>query len=596
MQSRSLIPGLDVDPFGLDANRVLVVILHGWSTDPRSMGDLSNAARGAFVGEFGVDLYVPKLAYSKWNSFASPDDVTSKLLGELDEICVGDRYSRIILVGHSIGGVIARRLFLVAVGMNEIVPSEGSLQDQQIRSWGVRICRIITLGALNRGWIRSGRLGWAESLVTTLVAAAGHGWPGTKSPTLFQFRRGAPFIVGTRLQWLALQRDPSRTRPVVVQLLGTQDNLVAPDDAVDFAVDGVTASNYFYIELPQTNHGDAIVFTASRSDPDGCYGERRKNLFKAALVEEGASLGGRSVRRDFLADTLPAPSDEQVKEVVFVIHGIREDGYWTRRVAQKILETAADRGDGKRDAYRTITASYGYFAMLPFIWPWLRRQKVEWFMDEFVGAVVRYPRAQFSYVGHSNGTYLLARALLDYPATTFRNVLFAGSVVRRDYDWRQMITSGRVRLVVNMVAAADWVVAIFPSGLESLRSFDLGGAGFGGFRQVVEGDELHEVRYVAGSHGAALVESQWPQIAKFIVNDAVPGLPDPDYVTDQSRLLQIASRFSGVIILAILFMTIIVPGIVVLSVIARLSGADAALWISASFVYLQFLWFVITRL
>ena len=104
--------------------------------------------------------------------------------------------------------------------------------------------------------------------------------------------------------------------------------------------------------------------------------------------------------------------------------------------------------------------------MLPFILPWVRQEKVEWLMDEYVGAKARYPNASFSYVGHSNGTYLLARALRDYPAVRFRNVLFAGSVVRRDYRWDQAIRAGQVICVVNMVATSDWVVAIFPSGLD----------------------------------------------------------------------------------------------------------------------------------
>ncbi|MGI8569765.1 MAG: hypothetical protein ACR2KT_12195 [Methylocella sp.] len=175
--------------------------------------------------------------------------------------------------------------------------------------------------------------------------------------------------------------------------------------------------------------------------------------------------------------------------------------------------------------------------MLPFVLPWIRRQKVEWLMDAYVGLRARYPEAEFSYVGHSNGTYLVARALEDYPGACFRDVLFAGSVVRRDFNWDRYFTAQRVSKVLNIVATKDWVVALFPMGLEPLRKildFDLGGAGFGGFdqaapRRVPKIPNLDEVRYVEGAHSAGLVETQWQHIANFIVKDVVPSPNDLEY-------------------------------------------------------------------
>jgi hypothetical protein len=79
---------------------------------------------------------------------------------------------------------------------------------------------------------------------------------------------------------------------------------------------------------------------------------------------------------------------------------------------------------------------------------------------------------------------MVARALDDYPAARFRNVLFAGSVVRRNYDWAALLSTNRVRKVLNLVATRDAVVALFPMGLEPLSLFDLGGAGFAGFYQA----------------------------------------------------------------------------------------------------------------
>jgi len=65
-------------------------------------------------------------------------------------------------------------------------------------------------------------------------------------------------------------------------------------------------------------------------------------------------------------------------------------------------------------------------------------------------------------------------------------IVFAGSVVRRDYDWDYVINERKqVELVRNYVASDDWVVALFPRFFEQwpMRYLgnDLGSAGFNGF-------------------------------------------------------------------------------------------------------------------
>jgi len=172
--------------------------------------------------------------------------------------------------------------------------------------------------------------------------------------------------------------------------------------------------------------------------------------------------------------------------------------------------------------------------MLPFLVPSRRRKKVEWLMDHYVEAKVLYPNARFSYIGHSNGTYLVARAFELYSGCRFENVVFAGSVVRRSYDWGRAIQAGQVDAVLNYVAAADRVVAYLPAAWELIRIQDVGSAGHNGFEQAgregsklgqrsfPQGDQrqgwLYERGYLPGGHEAALVERNWDDIAQFIVN------------------------------------------------------------------------------
>jgi hypothetical protein len=63
--------------------------------------------------------------------------------------------------------------------------------------------------------------------------------------------RGSPFITNLRLQWLALRRWKIQQglQPIealTVQLLGTVDDLVPPDDNLDL----VTGKNFVYRTMP----------------------------------------------------------------------------------------------------------------------------------------------------------------------------------------------------------------------------------------------------------------------------------------------------------------------------------------------------------
>lgn len=599
---------------GPENGRYLVVILHGWLGTPAKMNDVKTAVCNAYGSE--PDFYVPLLDYANFFTTTPAAKIVNQILGNMDKICDSPaKYGKIVLVGISIGAVFARRLFLAATDVHETVPNEKELSNAGRRPWVDKVERIVTLGGLNRGWLSSGRLSWVESFFTNLLGLMGGLWPGTRRPTIFEVRRGAPFIVQTRLQWLAF-RSPylrqsselDKQKPLVIQLLGTQDNLVAPDDAVDFAVDHGRESPYFYLELPHTRHDNAFVFSPSMFDRDGTFAAERKARFTNALTWSRDELVQHQIPSEYLADTLPDEPDPKVEHVVFIVHGIRDDGYWTRKIARRIRECAAKSEAEKK--WRCVTSSYGYFAMLPFLLPWIRTQKVEWLMDLYVGVQSRFPKAKFSYVGHSNGTYLVARALQDYPAARFHHVLFAGSVVRRNYEWDELLASPqrgrgserlpRVNKLLNVVATRDWVVALFPQGLEPLqRFFDLGGAGFGSFDQalrVSKNPKLNEVRYVIGSHSAGLVETQWPRIADFIVNGTVPAPPDRDYSDKQSWLMRCVSKVSTAILAVLVVLAVAILVWIIHPVFAANTTAMvAAVRVLLAVLYVMTLRFIFTH-
>jgi pimeloyl-ACP methyl ester carboxylesterase len=521
----------------------LVVILHGFARARERMAALRQT-----VGEFmpTVDIYAPELAYSKgpMRCYDKVESVVAYLVGEIDALVKERDYKTITLVGHSFGGVIARKIAIVAHGEQKGVRDpQTQIEDRpapfeqefaafrEPRIWATKIKRLVLLAGMNRGWTVSSAMDWWTTVKWSAGQLFGEMILGRR-PTLFAIRKGAPFLVQTRLQWLALMDPDYGARPdlIAVQLLGTQDDFVPPDDNVDYAVDLFgKPQSYFYIEVPHSDHG-SLVDVAKDGRPDTQeVRNARRTKFKLALTADRDGLARECIPREQMADHLPPEPKFDIDDVVFVIHGIRDKGFWTQKIARSIKREAA-KANRK---FESCTESYGYFAMLPFVLGTVRQRKVEWLMDRFAEVRARYPRATFHYVGHSNGTYLAAQALQDYPAARFKHVVFAGSVVRRDYQWLDLIkpkdappgSRPRVEKVLNYVATKDWVVALFPKGMQPWRYFNLGSAGHDGFTEATALGPVRNVTYIVGSHGAGHEEPHWEDIARFIVSGDPPRTP-----------------------------------------------------------------------
>ncbi|MBR0779245.1 hypothetical protein JQ625_30885 [Bradyrhizobium diazoefficiens] len=578
------------------------------------MKDVIAVAQSAFKSE-GVDVYAPKLPYANRLRSVRAEKIIVDLLDAIDPIvALHGAYERIVLVGFSLGGIFARRLFLIAAGNPPGFQLEKPFESAHPRAWAPQVERLVTISAFNRGWQVTGRTDWYSSFILNLLGLIGHLSPHDWRPTLFDARLGSPFTVQTRLHWMAYRRwhadirsskivdkdlglPVSRTRdPIVVQLVGRQDSFTSPLDLVDIAVDGHDPSSphprYFYIEMPDTNHERAIVLTGATA---------RKEMLAEALAQPPQALAVIASDPSLLADDIPQ-SDPSVTDVIFIMHGIRDDGFWTHHIAKVVREQAA-----KAPVIRARTPSYGYFAMLPFVLPWIRRQKVEWFMDQYVAAATQFPNADFSYVGHSNGTYLAARALKDYADAHFKHVFFAGSVVRRDYDWLDLLSAARVKKIHNVPAAADWVVALLPKSVEGWKKIDLGGAGFDGFDQAGKHPDLTQPTLFAnGKHSAAIAESQWEHIARFIVHGTVPPeLPSTAFVKSRAQwLVPLARSHLGLPLLVLVF-GIVFPALLAIPLFIYAAGPALPLdnqsgWeaIASSFVvmgYFLLLKLVVTR-
>ena len=518
-----------------DARR-LTLVLHAFTGQPQDLRAVVCSLRAETPGtgqQTPSDVLAPRLPFGTF-SRARPADVLAQLMVQMDAAwkqgnSAGRPYEEVVIVGHSLGSLFARKLYALGRGGAALGPAlaEPGLADalrgvdaaplQAARPWALATQRIVLLAGINRGWTVSHHMHLGRSL----VYGAGVGlarWvqaTGADPFIVMAGHRGASFLSQLRLQWLKLRPladADGQGLARVVQLLGTQDDLVPPSDNVD------PLNDFDYLEVPGSGHRDVIEMMASDTVPEALALARRR-VFERALAKE--PKGDISPARPHQDD------DAQVRHVVFVIHGIRDQGFWTERVAHQVRRALAQTPEclalppGARCVAQEVS-SYGYFPMLSFLRPGARQDKVEWLMDRYTEARARYPGAKFSYVGHSHGSYLLKEALHDYPAVRFDRVLLAGSVLRSDQRWRDWLDQGRIGQLLNLTADADWVVAFFPNGLERLHLQDLGGAGHHGFSDRHPNLlSLPQSKHLQGGHGAGVEEPAWPLIARFIAGGEV---------------------------------------------------------------------------
>src|SRR5467141_516185 len=591
------------------SGRELAIVLHGPHGSPEDMQGVSKALEERSKD---IDILAPILPYGGFFALlrTTPvEQIVREVVEEIDNALAnrerrgdGGAYERLILVGYSCGAVIARKIAIVVHGETAGAPFVRDLKGLE-RTWAGSIERIILLAGMSRGWAPEIARNWFQAAFWTIGSwyCAIVAMLQLPVPTLYAMRQGQPFIVQTRLEWLALTRSDrlaekrsARAHELscrggrfsscevlpaifVVQMLGAIDDLVSPDDAVDIVADRGDNASFVLIETPDTTHHAAIKVRKPEDDQrrileDALGGGleqtatplthncRELNMTDQArflLLAKSASdrhndLKKIAIAGTHMADTLPAAPDGKVTDVVFVIHGIRDKGFWTHKIARAVKQQA----QRESRVFHSFTRTYGYFAIFPFVVPCVRHWKTCWLMDHYVLMRALYPEAKFSYIGHSNGTYLLARALLHYPAAKFHHVVFVGSVVRCNYPWSMLLPDksenrpSQVDKILNYVATEDWVVAIFAKAFQTFEAlFDIGSAGYDGFdehRQQRRHPDLHEAKFIVGTHKAGIREAHWNDIARFIVkgrpptNDAPRDAP-PEWQAVQPRLLRVTS-------------------------------------------------------
>src|SRR5262249_25143124 len=190
-------------------------------------------------------------------SNADPDAVARGLSQTIEDELTKQPYAEIVLVAYSMGGLIARKAVLYAVGGTGI-----SRNDEYRRSWGNRLQRIVILAGTNRGWDITGKKPLDMSPGTRSAFWLGSWFSrfAGAGKLILATETGAPFVANLRLEWLRWLRDDSAaaTRIRVVQLQGDIDNIVSDEDNKNLQANAAFGK-VAWLRVRGTDHRDILV-------------------------------------------------------------------------------------------------------------------------------------------------------------------------------------------------------------------------------------------------------------------------------------------------------------------------------------------------
>src|SRR5262249_13308213 len=151
----------------------------------------------------------------------------------------------------------------------------------------------------------------------------------------------------------------NRPLPQVIQLLGTDDDIVAPDDHID-VTEAVLGKNYLLVPIPMTSHQQMVQLlpdgTLPPSKPTNTFRAQQDRtaaihsaLFASDPINDNTTHTAHLTNHLSLKEVMDrqaAEQDPNIENVVFILHGIRDKGFWTRWLGA-FLEF---RGSGKLKA------------------------------------------------------------------------------------------------------------------------------------------------------------------------------------------------------------------------------------------------------
>jgi hypothetical protein len=132
--------------------------------------------------------------------------------------------------------------------------------------------------------------------------------------------------------------------------------------------------------------------------------------------------------------------------VVLTVHGIRTRGAWQKQLAPVLA----------KHGLIPYPVDFDRLSTIGFLTPWTRAKKLVWFREEYMRIVTQEHVVRPSIIAHSFGTFLTCELMRAYPNDIrFNGIIFAGSIVTADFDWRNIAQHEQALAVLNEVGTHD---------------------------------------------------------------------------------------------------------------------------------------------
>jgi probable HAF family extracellular repeat protein len=146
----------------------------------------------------------------------------------------------------------------------------------------------------------------------------------------------------------------------------------------------------------------------------------------------------------------PANSDH----LVILIHGFNTFAKWMDDVKEAL----------RKRGFAANATGYGYFGFTRFLsFPACRKNAVRLVIRDLELAIALYQNEhngqrpkKISVIAHSFGTWLLMRILEDNPQYKCYRIIFCGSILRNDFDLRNLYEKRQFEKIVNHIGTKDY--------------------------------------------------------------------------------------------------------------------------------------------